>query len=77
MASSDRSSREHLDTVNSKWPSRDALAEASGANRCADFLRVAAATIPQVKDGKLRAPAGGGKTQLRELPDVPTMREAA
>ena len=35
-----------------------------------------AATIPQVKDGKLRAPAVGGKTRLRELPDVPTVREA-
>jgi tripartite-type tricarboxylate transporter receptor subunit TctC len=35
-----------------------------------------AATIPQVKDGKLRALAVGGSARVRELPDVPTMREA-
>jgi tripartite-type tricarboxylate transporter receptor subunit TctC len=35
-----------------------------------------AATIPQVKDGKLRALAVGGKKRVRELPDIPTMREA-
>ena len=34
-----------------------------------------AATIPQVKDGKLRALAVGGKKRVRELPEVPTMRE--
>jgi tripartite-type tricarboxylate transporter receptor subunit TctC len=35
-----------------------------------------AATIPQVKDGNLRALAVGGSTRVRELPDIPTMREA-
>jgi tripartite-type tricarboxylate transporter receptor subunit TctC len=34
-----------------------------------------AATIPQVNDGKLRALAVGGKNRVRELPDIPTMRE--
>src|SRR5262249_3491795 len=34
-----------------------------------------AATIPQVNDGKLRALAVGGKNCVRELPDIPTMRE--
>jgi len=34
-----------------------------------------AATIPQVNDGKLRALAVGGKKRVRELPDIPTMRE--
>src|SRR6516165_4030069 len=34
-----------------------------------------AATIPQVKDAKLRALAVGGKKRVRELPEVPTMRE--
>ncbi|TMJ29281.1 MAG: tripartite tricarboxylate transporter substrate binding protein, partial [Alphaproteobacteria bacterium] len=35
-----------------------------------------AATIAQVNDGKLRALAVGGKKRVRELPDIPTMREA-
>ena len=35
-----------------------------------------AATIPQVNDGKLRALAVGGKKRVRELPNIPTMREA-
>ena len=34
-----------------------------------------AATIPQVNDGKLRALAVGGKKRVRELPNIPTMRE--
>src|SRR5262245_12035794 len=35
-----------------------------------------AATMPQVRDGKLRALAVGGKKRLRELPDIPTMQES-
>ena len=35
-----------------------------------------AATIPQVKDGKLRALVVGGAKRLRGLPGIPTMREA-
>ncbi len=35
-----------------------------------------AATIPQVKDGKLKALVVGGAKRLRGLPGVPTMREA-
>jgi tripartite-type tricarboxylate transporter receptor subunit TctC len=36
----------------------------------------AAATIPQHREGKLRALAVGGKSRLRELADVPTLRES-
>lgn len=35
-----------------------------------------AAVIPQMKDGKLRALAVVGTNRLRELPDIPTMRES-
>jgi tripartite-type tricarboxylate transporter receptor subunit TctC len=35
-----------------------------------------AATIPHIKDGKMRALAACGKARVRQLPDVPTMREA-
>ena len=35
-----------------------------------------AATMPQIRDGKLRALAVGGKKRLRELPDIPTMQES-
>lgn len=36
----------------------------------------AAATIPQHKEGKLRALAVGGRLRLRELPDIPTFSES-
>ena len=36
----------------------------------------AAATIPQHRDGKLRALAVGGKIRLKGLSDIPTFREA-
>jgi tripartite-type tricarboxylate transporter receptor subunit TctC len=36
----------------------------------------AAATIPQHREGKLRALAVGGKNRLKGLPEIPTFREA-
>jgi tripartite-type tricarboxylate transporter receptor subunit TctC len=53
---------------------RQAIAAAVGGHTPISFGSPAA-TIPQVNDGKLRALAVGGKNRVRELPDIPTMRE--
>jgi tripartite-type tricarboxylate transporter receptor subunit TctC len=52
-----------------------AIAAAVGSHTPISFGSPAA-TIPQVKDGKLRALAVGGRNRVRDLPDIPTMREA-
>jgi len=51
-----------------------AIAAAVGSHTPISFGSPAA-TIPQVNDGKLRALAVGGKNRVRELPQIPTMRE--
>jgi tripartite-type tricarboxylate transporter receptor subunit TctC len=53
---------------------RQAIAAAVGGHTPISFGSPAA-TIPQVNDGKLRALSVGGKNRVRELPDIPTMRE--
>jgi tripartite-type tricarboxylate transporter receptor subunit TctC len=64
-----------LDLVHVPYNSgAQAIAAAVGGHTPISFGSPAA-TIPQVKDGNLRALAVGGKKRVRELPDIPTMRE--
>jgi len=65
-----------LDLVHVPYNSgAQAIAAAVGGHTPVSFGSPAA-TIPQVRDGNLRALAVGGKKRVRELPDIPTMREA-
>jgi tripartite-type tricarboxylate transporter receptor subunit TctC len=65
-----------LDLVHVPYNSgAQAIAAAVGGHTPLSFGSPAA-TIPQVKDGNLRALAVGGKKRVRELPDIPTMGQA-
>ena len=66
----------HLDLVHVPYNSGGQSIAAAVAGHTQMSFGSPAATIPQVKDGKLRALAACGKARVRELPDVPTMREA-
>src|SRR5215471_19073360 len=64
-----------LDLVHVPYNSGGAAIAAAVAGHTPLSFGSPAATIPQVNDGKLRALAVGGKNRVRELPDIPTMRE--